>query len=150
MAIQDRIAALGKSCRHWRPRDSLHNKGCAIGHPIEKIVMAANGGERTGIAYMFPCRPGPERKADCPDYDPKTDAEIAAEKDALRKRMDDFVKVLPVINALRTTMAANKIARQIVDCPWCNTPASLHVSCAVGYNNHLSAKCKECGEGFIE
>ena len=147
---QDRMAAIGKSCRHWQPRDSLHNKGCAIGHPIEKIVFAANGNDRLGMAFMFPCRPGPEKKADCPNYDPKTDAEIEAEKAAMRDRMDAFVKALPIISAVRATMVKGKIGRQVIDCPWCNTPAALHVYYAIEVNNHLSAKCKECGEGFIE
>ena len=144
------FSGLSPSCRHWRPRDSLHNKGCAIGHPIEKIVIAANGNDRLGIAFMFPCRPGPERKAECPDYDPKTAEEIAAAEKAMSERIDVFVKGLPVMNTVRSTMIAGQIVRQIIECPWCNTPNALHVSCAIGYNNHLSAKCKECGQGFIE
>lgn len=146
----DRFSALGKVCRHFRPRDSLNNKGCAIGHPVEKIVMAANGDSRTGIAFMFPCRPGPERKAECPSYDPKTDDEIADEQARMKARMDAFIKAMPVINAIRATMIEGRIARQTADCPWCNTPGALHLSCAIGHNNHLSAKCAECGEGFIE
>ncbi|MGL5735941.1 MAG: hypothetical protein ACRCYS_13825 [Beijerinckiaceae bacterium] len=145
------FAHFGKSCRHWRPIDSLRSeKGCAIGHPIEKIVHAANGNSSFGIAFMFPCRPGPHRKAECPNYDAKTDAEIAEEKAAMRSRMDAFVKAMPVMSAVRATMVAGKIARQVIDCPWCNMPNALHVSCAVDLNNHLAAQCKSCGEGFIE
>lgn len=34
--------------------------------------------------------------------------------------------------------------------PACGTAKALHVSVAIGYNNHMHAKCKECGEGFME
>lgn len=147
-AFSDRMAQCGRVCRHHR-REGIETV-CAIGHPIEKIVIAANGGRRTGIAFMFPCRPGPECKAQCPNYDPKTDDEIAEEKAALKLRMDAFVKGLSAMGLIRETMVKDKIARDIFDCPWCGTPRALHVTCAVGYNNHLSAKCKDCGEGFIE
>lgn len=143
---------LGRACRHFLAREALIGDGqcCKIGHPIRKIVMAANGGSSFGMAYMFPCRPGPDRKAECPDYDPKTDAEIEASKAALRDKMDRLVKAMPVLNELRATMIAGQVSRQIVDCPFCNATGRLHVTCAIGSNNHMSARCAECGEGFIE
>ncbi len=149
-------ALLGRACRHFDGRSFIINDSdkdrpaCAIGHPIRKIVIAANGGSNHGIAYKTPCRPGPERVAECLHYDAKTDVEIAAEEDRMRAHVDRFLKALPVMNAVRATMVAGNIARDIVDCPFCGTTRSLHVSVAVGYNNHMSAKCKECGEGFIE
>jgi hypothetical protein len=146
--LSDRMAQCGRACRHHR-REGL-NVACAIGHPIEKIVIAANGGHRTGIAFMFPCRPGPECKAQCPNYDPKTDAEIAEEQAAMKNRMEALIKGLPAMGLIRATMVKGKVARDIFDCPWCGQPRALYVSCAIEYNNHLSAKCKECGEGFIE
>ena len=146
------ITTLGRACRHYLAREALIGDGqcCKIGHPIRKIVTAANGGSNFGLAYMMPCRPGPERKADCPNYDPKTDAEIEASKAAMRERMDRLVKALPVMNRLRATMIAGQIAREIVDCPFCGAESQLHVSCAIDCNNHMSAQCAECGEGFIE
>lgn len=152
MTINDRTKSLGRACRHFLAREAVVSDGqcCKIGHPIRKIVTAANGGSIFGIAYMFPCRPGPERKADCPNYDPKTDEEVEAEKARMREAMDRIVKAMPVLSALRATMVKGRIARQIVDCPFCNAPGKLHVSCAIDHNNHLSARCAECGEGFIE
>lgn len=146
--------ALGRACRHYNARAFLIGdddcKACAIGHPIRKIVIAANGGTNHGIAYKTPCRPGPERVAECPDYDAKTDDEIAAANERMRQHMDRFVKAMPILNAIRATMVDGKIARDVVDCPFCGTAKALHVSVAIGYNNHMHAKCKECGEGFME
>ncbi len=145
-------ASLGRACRHFLAREALVGDGqcCKIGHPIRKIVTAANGGSTFGLAYMFPCRPGAERKAECPNYDPETDAEIEAGKAAMRAQMDRLVKALPILNSLRATMVEGRIAREVVDCPFCGSVRQLHVTCAIDYNNHMSARCAECGEGFIE
>lgn len=143
---------LGRACRHFLAREAMIGDGecCKIGHPIRKIVIAANGKSTHGIAYMFPCRPGEQSKADCPDYDPKTTEEISAERQRMSEQMDRLVKAMPVMNRVRATMVNGRIARQVIDCPFCNSPRQLHVSCAIDYNNHLSARCAECGEGFIE
>lgn len=142
----DSHAMLGRTCRHYSPLGET----CRIGHPIKKIVTAANGGSNFGIAYMLPCRPGPDRKAECPQYNPQTDAEVEADNQETRKAMDRFLAAGPAIANIRSTMVAGNIGRQIVDCPFCNHPRAFHVTCAVGYNNHLHGKCAECGEGFIE
>lgn len=141
-----------RSCRHFNPQQGLTGNGaaCRIGHPIVKIVTKANGGSTFGIAFMMPCRPTDQRKAECPDYDPKTDAEIAEAQARMRAQMDRLVKAMPVLNDLRATMVKGRIMRQIVDCPFCNQPRGLHVTCAIDSNNHMTARCKECGEGFIE
>lgn len=143
---------LGRACRHFVAREALIGDGqcCKIGHPIRKIVMAANGGSSYGIAYMYPCRPGPERKADCPSYDAKTDAEIEASKSAMLERMQRLVRAMPILSDLRATMVSGRIRRQTADCPFCNAPGRLHVTCAIDINNHMSARCAECGEGVIE
>jgi hypothetical protein len=47
-------------------------------------------------------------------------------------------------------MIAGRIARQTADCPFCAAPGRMHVTCAIDINNHISARCAECGEGFIE
>ena len=149
--ITDDQKVLGRSCRHHDPRGGIvYGKDCRIGHPIRKIVCAANGNSNSGIAYMMPCRPGPLRKANCPSYDPETDAEIAEEDRRMSKKMDLFVKALPFFNAVRSTMIEGKIASKIEDCPFCNAPQKMHVSCAIGFNNHLWATCDDCGEGFME
>lgn len=142
---------LGPTCRHYSQMKMLTDRQpCSIGHPILKIVTAANGKSAFGIGYMLPCRPGPERKAECPDYDTKTPEEIAADQASLRAAMDRFIAALPVLNSLRSTMIEGRIARMIADCPFCTQPRSLHVTCAIGHNNHMSACCTECGQRFIE
>lgn len=143
---------LGRACRHFLAREAIIGDGkcCKIGHPIRKIVIAANGGSNHGIAYKFPCRPGPERKADCPDYDPKTDAVIAEGKARIRAQMDRLVAAMPALNGLRATMIKGRIGRTIVDCPFCGSERAAHVTCAIEVNDHMSMRCKECGEGFIE
>ena len=149
--MSDTTKRTGRSCRHYRPQQGLTGGNCcAIGHPITKIVIAANGGSNFGIAYMMPCSPTPQRKADCQNYDPKTEAEIAEASERLRAQMDRLVKALPALHDVRATMVTGRIARQVIDCPFCNQPRSLHVTCAIDHNGHMSARCKECGEGFIE
>lgn len=139
---------LGTACRHSR-RVGIECV-CGIGHPIEKIVIAANGGDLTGIAFMFPCRPGPECKVECQDYDPKTDEEIEAEKAKMQEQMEKFIKAHSALSGIRAIMVKGRVVRDRFDCPWCGEPRALHVNCAIDYNNHLSAKCAECGIGFIE
>ncbi|MFE3837318.1 hypothetical protein [Pseudogemmobacter sonorensis] len=150
--IGDGPTKLGRACRHFDGRAALLSDGqcCKIGHNISKIVTTANGGSDFRTAYMYPCRPGPERKADCPDYDPKTDSEIAASKAAMCAQMDRLVKAMPLLNGLRATMVKGRIVHQVVDCPFCGATRALHVTCAVDHNNHMSARCAECREGFIE
>lgn len=148
----DDTQPLGRSCRHFLAREAVIGDGkcCKIGHPIRKIVIAANGGSNFGIAYKFPCRPGPQKVADCPDYDTKTDAEIEASKAEVLEQMDRLVKALPALNNLRATMIKGQVASTIVDCPLCGSERSAHVTCAIKVNNHMAMRCKECGEGFIE
>jgi hypothetical protein len=149
--MTDPTQRTGRACRHFIPQQGLTSGNCCgIGHPITKIVTAANGGSTFGIAYMMPCCPTEQRKADCPNYDPKTEAEIAEAKERMRAQMDRLVKALPALNDVRATMVSGRITRQVIDCPFCNHPRSLHVTCAIDHNNHMSARCAECGEGFIE
>jgi hypothetical protein len=141
-----------KKCRHFDSRASVigNMPCCAIGHPIRKIVIAANGGSNEGIAFMFPCRPTPRQKANCPNYDPKTDIEIEADRAEMSARMDLFVKALPIFVLLRSRMAEQKTHRAIIDCPFCGAVDKMNVACAIGYNNHLSAVCSACNESFRE
>lgn len=148
--ISERLAALGPSCRHYDPRGGIANdEDCKIGHPIRKIVTAANGSD-LGIAFMFPCRPGPECKADCPSYDPKTDAERAEDRKRLDEAMDRFTERLPKIGAMKRKMVDNKLSRAKATCPWCEAKDTFILTCALSVNNHVHGRCSECGEGFME
>lgn len=137
---------LGRRCRHWK---GMH--GCGTGHPIEKIVLAANSGDRTGLLLMLPCRPGPEMKAKCPDYDPYTEEENAQRNAEQKDRMVSFFKALTSINALRERMLAEGVEEVTgEDCPWCNTSGTLFAFCNISGNRHMRANCSSCGKGFIE
>jgi len=75
---------------------------------------------------------------------------IDTAKARLRERVERLVRAMPALNDLRATMIAGRIARQTADCPFCAAPGRMHVTCAIDINNHISARCAECGEGFIE
>ncbi len=140
----------GPTCRHFRPAESLSNRGCGIGHPIEKIVFAANGSSRTGMAYMMPCRPGPACKAECPDYDPKTPQEIEEQKQRIRAQMDRLVQNMKWFSLRKAEMIAAAQASRKDDCPLCGAQGAMRLTVAIGNNCHMSAHCSACGEGFIE
>ena len=146
-----KTAQPGPACRHWKPLLHIHGEnGCLIGHPIAEIVTKANGGDSAGLFFMLPCRPGPEAKAKCPDYDPRTPEELAAIEAEMNRRMDAFVRVLPAFNTLREEMVAAGELVRTIDCPWCGAAEAVTATCAIGINNHMHAHCSACKEGFIE
>lgn len=149
--LAERFSQLGPKCRHWSALAHIRREnGCGIGHPIAKIVTAANGGDSAGLLLMLPCKPGPDAKAKCPDYDPKTAEELAADRAAMDASIARFLKGMPVFNALREEMVAGGVSAKTIDCPYCDAVGAMHVTCAIGVNNHLWAKCSACGEGFME
>lgn len=151
MGVSERMAALGPRCRHHNPRAGIqgHNE-CERGYPIRKIVHAANGNSSLGIAFMMPCHPGPECKANCPGYDPKTPAEIAEQKARQVASIDAFIKRLPKISEMKRKMIAGNLSSAKATCPWCEAKDAFRLSCNIGGNKHVHAKCELCGEGFIE
>lgn len=145
-----RIAELGNPCRHYSPLKGIQSgEDCGIGHPIRDIVIRKCGSD-LGLAYKLPCRPGPEKAATCPSYDPRTDDEIAARKDEMSKRMDKIVAGLGKLSEMRKKMIAHRLRTATATCPWCDGKDALRISCAIDYNNHIRAQCGECGEGMIE
>lgn len=153
--IEDRAKALGLPCRHFNGREFAIGCGdgrgaCGRGHPIRKIVIGANGGDNTGILYKTPCRPGPERVAECPDYDPKTIGEIAEERAAMAKEMERAAVMMKAAGKWRAKMVAEKRPTGRASCPCCGGKETVRVRVAIGYNNHLACKCEACGVGFIE
>ncbi len=140
----------GPRCRHHQPLRGIQSgEECAIGHPIRKIVAAAAGTD-VGMAYMLPCYPGPERKADCPSYDPKTDAERAAEEVERRERMAKTLAALPKLNAMKSKMIANGLETAKASCPWCGEKNALQIICNIRGNQHMHARCRACDTGIIE
>lgn len=149
--LSERTARLGPACRHWNGLAFFRGEGgCGIGHPIRKIVIAANGGNQVGIAFMLPCKPGPDAKAKCPNYDPRTAEELAEIEREIEQRTTAFLKNMHVFNDLRKEMVAEKASARTIDCPFCSAAGTMHVTCAIGINNHMWAKCSACREGFME
>lgn len=135
-------------CRHYNPRLSiLEDKGCGIGHPIERIVRAKVG-DRARLSVMLPCRPGPQRHADCPDYDAETAADREARHASIRAAMDEMGPMLKAAADWRMEMVMARQRTATKDCPCCGAAEAVSVHCAVGYNNHLGARCSACNRGF--
>ncbi|WHZ33449.1 hypothetical protein [Sagittula sp. MA-2] len=57
---------------------------------------------------------------------------------------------MPALNDLRQSMIETGQSSRTEDCPFCGEVGTLSVSVAIGANNHMSAQCSKCGEGFIE
>lgn len=138
-----------RKCRHfvfWRTRGE---NPCGLGHPIMKIA-AARAGTEYGILKRLPCTTSPNPLADCPSYNPKTDAEIEADREALSREMDRVLLVFKAAGGWRKKMVAYGLRRAKVTCPACGEKDAMRVSCALGYNNHMRCHCEKCGAGFIE
>lgn len=149
-AISERMAVLGPRCRHYDPRAGIVNgQDCRIGFPIRKIV-GEKAGTTVGLAYMLPCHPGPERQADCPSYDPKTEDEIAAERASVSRLMDETLKMIAAAPRWKRLMVAKGKATARANCPCCGGEGTVRLTCAIGNNRHLSANCSECSIGFRE
>jgi hypothetical protein len=153
-SLASRTSELGRSCRHHSPLRFIQERdddcaGCAKGHPIRRIVTGLSGSE-TGILFKLPCRPGPERVTECPDYDPKTDAEIEAGRVALREKMDRAAKLIGAAGAWRRKMIETRSVSGREDCPVCDGKGTVSVSIALGYNNHMACYCSGCQVGFRE
>jgi hypothetical protein len=151
MELSERMAKLGRACRHYDPIGGIRdNADCRIGHPIRKIVTNANGGDDTGLAFMLPCRPGPDRKADCPSYDPRSDAEMAEIAAQCESRVTEFVEALPEITAIRAALMVSIEPCGDFACPFCGLVGTFRATIARGYNDHMSGQCSSCEKGFIE
>lgn len=153
--IAERSGAIGATCRHFRGRFFLTHDGegreaCEKGYPIRKTVVGANGGSEVGIAFMLPCRPGPERKATCPHYDAKTPEEVAEDNRRTDEMMRQAMKLMAAASVWKRTMLVEKRASAVEDCPSCGGVQTVSVSIALGYNNHMACQCKQCGAGFRE
>lgn len=122
---------------------------CAAGRDIEAWVRRC--GSPQGWGRMLPCRKhAPEKPLfECPEVDRKTDAEVEAERQAMRDHMDRFVKGLPAIQGIKRKMIANGLAKATATCPWCGDKDTLTVTVA-DCNNHARAQCSSCEMGFME
>ena len=149
--MSDRMAALGPRCRHHTPVAGIHGGNeCGIGHPIRKIVHAANGNSSSGIAFMLPCHPGPERKANCPSYDAQTPEELEAKRARSDAMVQAFLKRLPKIAEMKRKMVAGNLRTAKATCPWCEAKDAFKLSCNIAGNKHVHGNCSSCGEGFLE
>jgi hypothetical protein len=155
-AMADRGAGLGRQCRHFSALSFLRERrgfpdcaACALGHPIRKMVTEACGDE-TGIIFKLPCRPGPEKAVDCPAYDPKTDAEIEADREAQRCSVEKALVMMKAAGAWRRSMVAVGEETRLWSCPVCLGLDTVEVSIALAVNGHMACRCTNCGTGFRE
>ena len=142
------------SCRHFLGMYPDRRPSCAKGRDVRAWAVRCNGGSDLGIASRLPCtRQSDDAEKplfDCPELDRRTDQEVA-EKDArMRAVMDRLIRALPGLQEIKADMIETSTPTAVERCPFCMAPNALHVSVALGVNNHMSAVCNECGEGFIE
>lgn len=135
-------------CRHFNHVAALRGDAdaCKIGHPIAKIVKARHPDTR-GI-NLFPCF-GRKTAVECPSFDPKTDAEIAADRQRMSEHMTEVVKGLAGLGEIRRRMNTDGQRASEETCVWCGAEGALHVTIS-GYNGHMWALCRECKKGVIE
>ncbi|WP_288927329.1 hypothetical protein [uncultured Maritimibacter sp.] len=144
------LDACGKRCRHYNfLRGVRRENECGIGHPIRRIVTEKAGTDQ-GMVFMLPCTAPPNPVAECPDYDPKTDEEIAAQRAEMSAHMDKVLVVMSAAAGWRKKMIANNLPTASVTCPSCGEKDAMKVSCALEVNNHLRCHCSNCEIGFME
>jgi hypothetical protein len=141
------------ACRHFKGLVPSSRKSCAKGWDIRKWATKCNGDSPIGIGLRLPCT---RQKADsnplfdCPSLDRKTDEEVAAQRKEMDEHMTKFVAGLGKMEGMRQKMIAKSLSSAVATCPWCGEKDALRVSCAIGANNHMKAKCTSCEMGFIE
>ena len=141
------------ACRHYLGLFPDRRPACKMGRDVLAWAVRCNGGSKTGIGLRLPCtkQMNDEKPLfDCPELDRKTDAEVEASRAKTIEAMNRLVKAMPKLNEMRRKMIAHNLASAMATCPFCDEKDALSVSIALGYNNHMSAKCSSCGEGFIE
>jgi hypothetical protein len=150
MGLKEEMEKLGTACRHYDPRAGIiYNKDCGLGHKVRDMVAKA-AGTNMGTAFMMPCRPGPQKKIECNDYDPKTEDELAEEARQRAIAMDRAAVMMRMAESWRKQMVIRKLKSAVAKCPVCLSEESVRVTCAIDYNKHLHAKCGKCGAGFME
>lgn len=142
----------GQRCRHFLGMYPDDRPSCAVGRDVRAWAVRCNGGSEHGIALRLPCTKIGDKKPlfDCPSVDRKTDAEVAADRDAMSKHMDRIVAGMGAVNKLKRKMIDGQHRTAKATCPWCGEKGALRLSCAIGVNNHIRANCTSCNEGFIE
>lgn len=141
------------SCRHYLGLYPDDRPSCAQGWDVRKWAVKCNGGSEHGIGLRLPCTKqteGAKPLWDCPSLDRKTDEEVAQRRKEMDEHMSKFVAGLGKVEEMRKKMIANTLSSAVATCPWCGKKDALRVSCAIGVNNHMSAKCTDCEMGFIE
>ncbi|OWV44243.1 hypothetical protein [Mameliella alba] len=142
------------SCRHFLGMYPDRRPSCAMGRDVRAWAVRCNGGSEFGIGLRLPCtRQSDDTEKplfDCPELDRRTDAEVEASRNSMRVQMGRLIRALPGLHEIKTDMIDKGLASVVERCPFCMEPNALHVSVALGVNNHMRASCASCGEGFIE
>lgn len=141
-------------CRHFRGFGLFKCEGsCAVGRDIRAWVDRCDKGQHKAPMLEIPCI---KQEADhtplfdCPQLDRETDEEIQERREKSRKEMDFIFSKMNELNELKQKMIRNKLSRAKATCPWCNEKDALKLSVAIGYNNHMHAKCSKCDRGIME
>jgi hypothetical protein len=139
-------------CRHYLGLYPDDRPSCSEGWNVRKWARLGNGGSDHGIALRLPCtkQHGKKPLFDCPSVCRKTDEEIAAQRQEMSAHMDKIIAAMGMLQKIKESMIERGEPQTKNDCPWCKSLGTLHVTCAIGYNNHVICKCSECGEGFME
>ncbi|WP_162685487.1 hypothetical protein [Roseovarius amoyensis] len=135
-------------CRHLI-REGMSLK-CAAGRDIKAWV--ARCGRPSGWGLMLPCiNNAPEKPLfDCPEVDRKTDAEVEAERKEMDDHVNRFVSGMAGLQKIKDGMVSDGTSSMTTTCPWCDGENTLSVSIALGYNNHIRARCSSCEMGCLE
>ncbi len=118
-----------KTCRHFNgicgPGMRKDHVQCTVGNKPGDYV------EHDGRMNTWPCINGNSTAKKCPKFDPFTAEECAKDK----AEWDAHIKV--VIDARKRIPTSG--ASGVVECPKCK--GKLQWRRAVGYNNHVHARC---------
>lgn len=143
---------MANACRHFLGLFPGNRPSCSQGWNVREWAVRCNGGSEFGIALRLPCTKMSDGKPlfDCPSLDRKTDEQVAKERAEMSAHMDRVMSAMPKLAAMKRKMVANSLTRVKATCPWCEERDALKVTCAIGVNNHIHARCKSCGEGIME
>lgn len=144
---------MSNACRHFLGLYPDNRPACAKGRDVRAWAARCNGGSELGIGLRLPCTKQTGDKSplfNCPGLDRKTNAEVAEANARLTAKMDRFVRALPKISEMKRKMLANNLSSATATCPWCEVKDGLMLSIALGANNHVHAKCRNCDVEFLE
>ncbi len=141
------------ACRHFLGLYPDDRPACAMGRDVRAWAIRCNGGTNFGIGLRLPCTRKTSDEPplfNCPELERRTDEEVKARRDEMRKHMAKIVSGMGELSKMKSKMISNGLRRAKATCPWCGEKDALRISVAIGVNNHMRAQCSNCKEGLIE